>query len=62
MTLDVTQTLVVSRIARLDTRGASGRDLVLLAGNSGRWGPVQDQVGVSLLLICLTSRETFRCL
>ena len=48
MTLDGTQTLVVSGIAKLDSRRASKRDLVLLAGNSDRWGPVQDQVGVSI--------------
>ena len=48
MTLDGTQTLVVSRIAKLDSRGASEQDLVLLGGNSGGWGLVQDQVGVSI--------------
>ena len=48
MTLDGTQTLVVSRIAKLDSRGVSERDLVLLAGNSDRWDPMQDQVGVSI--------------
>ena len=48
MTLDGTQTLVVSRIAKLDNHGDSERDLVLLGGNSGRWGLVQDQVGVSI--------------
>ena len=47
-TLDGTQTLVVSRIAKLDSRGASEQDLVLLGGNSGRWGLVQDQVSVSI--------------
>ena len=36
MTLDGTQTLVVSGITKLDSRGASERDLVLLGGNSGR--------------------------
>ena len=36
MTLDGTQTLVASRITKLDSRGASERDLVLLGGNSGR--------------------------
>ena len=36
MTLDGTQTLVVSRLTKLDSRGASERDLVLLGGNSGR--------------------------
>ena len=45
MTLDGTQTLVVSRLSKLDSRGASERDLVLLGSNSGRWGPVKDQVG-----------------
>ena len=35
-TLDGTQTLVASWITKLDSRGASERDLVLLAGNSGR--------------------------
>ena len=48
MTLDGTQTLVASRITKLDSRGASERDLVLLGGNSGRWGLVQDRVGVSI--------------
>ena len=36
MTLDGTQTLVASRITKLDSRGASEWDLVLLGGNSGR--------------------------
>ena len=45
MTLDGTQTLVVSRLSKLDSRGASEGDLVLLGSNSGRWGPVKDQVG-----------------
>ena len=36
MTLYGTQTLVASRITKLDSRGASERDLVLLGGNSGR--------------------------
>ena len=36
MTLDGTQTLVVSRITKLDSRGASERDLVLLGSNLGR--------------------------
>ena len=36
MTLDSTQTLIASRITKLDGRGASEGDLVLLCGNSGR--------------------------
>ena len=36
MTLDSTQTLIASRITKLDGRGASEGDLVLLGGNSGR--------------------------
>ena len=48
MTLDGTQTLVASRIAKLDSRGASVRDLVLIGDNSGKWGLVQDLVGVSI--------------
>ena len=44
MTLDGTQTLVASRITKLDSRRASERDLVLLGGNSGRWGLEKDQV------------------
>ena len=36
MTLDGTQTLVVSRITELDSRRASERDLVLLRGNSSK--------------------------
>ena len=44
MTLDGTQTLV-SRITKLDSRGASERDLVLLGSNLDRWGLVKDQVG-----------------
>ena len=36
MTLDGTQTLIASRITKLDGRGASEGDLVLLGGNSGR--------------------------
>ena len=48
MTLDGTQTLVASRITKLDSRGASEQDLVLLGGNTGRWGLVQDRVGVSI--------------
>ena len=43
MTLDGTQTLVASRITKLDSRGASERDLVLLGGNSGRWSLEKDQ-------------------
>ena len=45
MTLDGTQTLVVSRLSKLDSRGASEGDFVLLGSNSGRWGLVKDQVG-----------------
>ena len=48
MTLDGTQTLVASRITKLDSRGASEQNLVLLGGNTGRWGLVQDRVGVSI--------------
>ena len=44
MTIDGTQTLVVSRITKLDSRGDSERDLVLLGGNSGRLGLEKDQV------------------
>ena len=44
MTLDGTATLIVSRITKLDSRGASEQDLVLLGGNSGRWGLEKDQV------------------
>ena len=44
MTIDGTQTLVVSRITKLDSRGDSERGLVLLGGNSGRWGLEKDQV------------------
>ena len=36
LTLDGTQTLIASWITKLDSRGASERDLVLLGGNSGR--------------------------
>ena len=36
MTLDGTQTLVVSRMTELDSRGASEQDLVLLLGNLGK--------------------------
>ena len=36
MTLNGTQTLIASRITKLDGRGASEGDLVLLGGNSGR--------------------------
>ena len=36
MTLDGTQTLVASRMAELDSRTASERDLDLLGSNSGR--------------------------
>ena len=44
MTIDGTQTLVVSRITKLDSRGDSEQGLVLLGGNSGRWGLEKDQV------------------
>ena len=44
MTLDGTQTLLVSQLIKRDSRGASERDLVLLGGNSDRWGLVKDQV------------------
>ena len=44
MTIDGTQTLVVSRITKLDSRGDSERGLVLLGGNSGRRGLEKDQV------------------
>ena len=43
MTLDGTQTLVASRITKLDSRGASERDLVFLGGNSSRWDLEKDQ-------------------
>ena len=36
MTHDGTQTLVASRITKMDSRGASERDLVLLGSNAGR--------------------------
>ena len=36
MTLDGTETLVASRMTELDSHRASGRDLVLLLGNSGK--------------------------
>ena len=45
MTFDGIQTLVVSRLSKLDIRGASEGDLVLLGSNSGRWGLVKDQDG-----------------
>ena len=48
MTLEGTQTLVASQITKLDSHGASERDVVLLGSNSDRWGLVQDQVGVSI--------------
>ena len=35
MTLDGTQTLVVSRLTKLDSHRASEQNLVLLDGNSG---------------------------
>ena len=45
MTLDGTQTLVVSRLTKLDSHRASEGDLVL-GSNSGRLlGLVKDQVG-----------------
>ena len=43
MTLYGTQTLVASRITKLDSRGASERDLVLLGGNSGRLNLEKDR-------------------
>ena len=36
MTLDGTQILVASQITKLDSRGVSEQDLVLLGSNSGR--------------------------
>ena len=45
MTLDDNKTLVVSWITKLESRGASERDLVLLGSNLDRWGLVKDQVG-----------------
>ena len=42
MTLDDTQTLVASQIKKLGSCGASEQDLVLLGGNLGRRGLVQD--------------------
>ena len=45
MNLDGIQTLVVSRLTKLDSRRASERDLVLLGGNSGWWDLVNDQAG-----------------
>ena len=48
-TLNGTQTLVVSRLPKLDSRGASEGDLVLLGSNSGRRDLVKDQVGEVLL-------------
>ena len=45
MTLDDTQTLVVSQLSKLDSCGASEGDLVLLGSNSGRWDLVKDPVG-----------------
>ena len=36
--------LIMYYITKLDSRGASERDLVLLGGNSGRWGLEKDQV------------------
>ena len=43
MTLDGTQTLVTSRITKLDSRGASERGLVLLDSNLGRLDLEKDQ-------------------
>ena len=43
-TPDGTQTLVVSRLSKPDSRGASEGDLVLLGSNSDRWDLVKDQV------------------
>ena len=43
MTLDGTQTLVVSWLSKLDSHRASEGDLVLLGSNLGRWGLVKDQ-------------------
>ena len=43
MTLDGIQTLVASRITKLDSRGDSEQDLVLLGGNSGSWDLEKDQ-------------------
>ena len=43
MTLDGTQTLVVSPMTELDSRGASERDLVLLLVNSGKLDLEKDQ-------------------
>ena len=50
MTLDGTQTLVASPITKLDSRGASERDLVLLGGNSGRWDLKKDQDNGGIVL------------
>ena len=43
MTLDGIQTLAALRITKLDSRGASEQDLVLLGGNSGSWDLEKDQ-------------------
>ena len=43
MTLDGAQTLVASQITKLDSRGASEQDLVLLGGNLGRLGLEKDR-------------------
>ena len=43
MTLDDAQTLVASQITKLDSRGASEQDLVLLGGNLGRLGIEKDR-------------------
>ena len=43
MTLDGTQTLVVSRLSKPDSFKVSEGDLVLLGNNSDRWDLVKDQ-------------------
>ena len=43
VTLDGTQTLVVSRLSKPDSFKASEGDLVLLGNNSDRWDLVKDQ-------------------
>ena len=43
--VDGTQTLVVSRLSKLDSHGASEGDLVLLGSNSNRFDLVKHQVG-----------------
>ena len=44
-TLDGTQTLVVSRLTKPDSRRANEGDLILLGSNSDRWNLVKDQLG-----------------